>query len=84
MRFSCIFAFIPSLLFLPSLGGTSPNTFADLLDSLGDLGYHANVSMTSGTLDNSTTADVPGANGSCAKTVRIYRFLDRIVSSDPA
>ena len=79
MRSLQIPAFAAWSFFLPSLGDaavTNSSSFAHLLNSLGNLGYHAEAASTFGALDHVITADAADAYGSCARTVRSHRSLD--------
>ena len=64
-----------SLLFLLShVIATSTNTepFADLLESLGKIGYHGKAATPLGVLNNVTAANTLGAGGPCTNTVRSH------------
>lgn len=86
MRLSLFHLLAASLLSLLSLGNTAitdPNTFDQLLDSLGDLGY-GKAATTFGPLKGLTASNITGAGSPCTRTVRYHETLDLLfISSHP-
>ena len=83
MRLSIMPSLATSLLFLLShviAMSTNTNSFTELLESLGNLGYSAKAATTFGALNHSTAANALGAGGPCTKTVRSHPSLHLLIS----
>ena len=79
MRHSQMLTLATSLLFLLShviAMNTNTEPFAELLESLGNLGYHGKAATTFGALNQLTAANALSADGPCTKTVRSHRPID--------
>ena len=73
MRLSTFVISLLSLLSHVIATSSSTEPFADLLESLGNLGYHGEAATTFGALNHSIAADAFSADDPCTKTVRSYK-----------
>ena len=85
MRFSQMPTLATSLFLISHVIAISTNTepFADLLESLGNLGYHGKAATTFGALNHLTAANALGAGGPCTKTVRSHTSLHPLFHLKP-